>query len=77
MDLAMRFGATLVCLIVAALALAVGLVRGRPLLGGGCRTRLVAGGLLPGCEVCPSHGGEGAGGGVDEEAGGSSDAQRA
>lgn len=77
MNMTMVFGATLVCLLVAALALAVGLVRGRPLLGGGCRTRLVAGGLLPGCEACPSHGSEDGRVGTDERSGGSSDAQRA
>ncbi len=76
MDGAMIFGATLVCLLVAALALAVGLVRGRPLLGGGCRTRLVAGGLLPGCEACPSHGNAVGGDATDERAGGPGHAQR-
>jgi len=77
MDMKVIFGATLVCLIVAALALALGLVRGRPLLGGGCRTRLVAGGLLPGCEACPSHGAKAAADGTAAKSGGSGDAQRA
>lgn len=77
MDLATTFGATLVCLLVAALALGLGLARGRLLLGGGCRTRLVAGGLLPGCEACPVRG---TGAGADETAegsGGSEVGQRA
>lgn len=46
------FTASLVCLALSAAALALGLVRSKPLLGG-CRTRMVAGRLLPGCEACP------------------------
>lgn len=47
------FAASLVCLALVAVGLALGLLRARPLLAG-CRSRLVTGGLLPGCEACPS-----------------------
>ncbi len=77
MELQLIFGATFVCLVAAALALALGLAWGRPLLGGGCRTRLVAGGLLPGCRACPAPGTEAVVEGPGERTEGAGNAQRA
>ena len=47
------FGLTFALLIGAALGLAVGAFRGRPLPPGSCRESYLAGGLLPRCEACP------------------------
>lgn len=49
------FGATLVALCLAAAALGVGAMRGRPLPGGSCREAWLAGHGLPRCQACPGR----------------------
>lgn len=51
----MLFVACLVAMLLAALGLAVGALRGRALPGGSCREGWLAGGMLPRCEVCPAR----------------------
>ena len=48
------FASTFVILVLAALGLAVGTLRGRP-PAGSCREACLAGGVLPRCEACPSR----------------------
>jgi hypothetical protein len=47
------FGLIFLLLALAALGLAVGTLRGRPLPPGSCREAYLAGGMLPSCEGCP------------------------
>lgn len=51
----MLFAATFALMLLAALGLAVGALRGRPLPGGSCREGWLSGGLLPRCEACPAR----------------------
>jgi hypothetical protein len=46
------FGLIFLLLALAALGLAVGALRGRPLPPGSCREAYLAGGMLPRCEGC-------------------------
>ena len=47
------FGLIFLLMALAALGLAVGALRGRPLPAGSCREAYLAGGMLPRCEGCP------------------------